>query len=131
MQVCTSFQTDNLASTPSLSFLQAGCHSCRQTNSVKAPKARRYSHTHTQYQSSNHTQHSVILSNSRANLPPPECTGHTPPLESGDIRPHCHHAWIVHETPMCTSSNIWILGTSKALTTFRRFSHFCRAHSCN
>ena len=34
MQVCISIQTDNHASTPPLSFLQAGCPSCRQTNSV-------------------------------------------------------------------------------------------------
>ena len=39
MQVCTSLQTDNHASTPSLSFLQAGCPFCRPTNSVKALKA--------------------------------------------------------------------------------------------
>jgi len=39
MQVCTSLQTDNLASTPPLSCLQAGCPSCRPTNSVKALKA--------------------------------------------------------------------------------------------
>jgi len=39
MQVCTSLQTDNYASTPPLSFLQAGCPSCRPTNSVKALKA--------------------------------------------------------------------------------------------
>jgi len=39
MQVCTSLQTDNHASTPQLSFLQAGCPSCRPTNSVKALKA--------------------------------------------------------------------------------------------
>ena len=32
MQVCTSIQTDNHASTPPLSFLQAGCPSCRPTN---------------------------------------------------------------------------------------------------
>ena len=38
MQVCTSLQTDNHASTPLLSFLQAGCPSCRPTNSVKALK---------------------------------------------------------------------------------------------
>jgi len=38
-QVCTSLQTDNHASTPLLSFLQAGCPSCRPTNSVKALKA--------------------------------------------------------------------------------------------
>ena len=40
MQICTSLQTDNHASTPPLSFLQAGCPSCRPTNSVKALKAR-------------------------------------------------------------------------------------------
>jgi len=39
MQVCTSLQTDNHASTPPLSFLQVGCPSCRPTNSVKALKA--------------------------------------------------------------------------------------------
>jgi len=57
MQVCTSLQTDNHASNPArlrtfeaalykfahyitlpLSFLQAGCPSCRPTNSVKALK---------------------------------------------------------------------------------------------
>ena len=39
IQVCTSLQTDNQASTPPLSFLQAGCPSCRLTNSVRALKA--------------------------------------------------------------------------------------------
>jgi len=39
MQVCTLLHTDNHASTPPLSFLQAGCRSCRPTNSVKALKA--------------------------------------------------------------------------------------------
>ena len=39
MQVCTSIQTDNHASTPPLSFLWAGYPSCRPTNSVKALKA--------------------------------------------------------------------------------------------
>ena len=39
MQVCNSLQTDNHASTPPVSFLQAGCPSCRPTNSVKALKA--------------------------------------------------------------------------------------------
>jgi len=38
MQVCTSLQTDNHASTPPLCFLQAGCPSCRPTSSVKALK---------------------------------------------------------------------------------------------
>jgi len=36
MQVCTLLQTDNHASTPLISFLQAGCPSCHPTNSVKA-----------------------------------------------------------------------------------------------
>ena len=39
MQVCASLQSDNHASTPPLSFLQAGCPSCHPTNSVKALKA--------------------------------------------------------------------------------------------
>ena len=39
MQVCTSLQADNHASTPPLSFLQAGCPSCHPTNSIKALKA--------------------------------------------------------------------------------------------
>ena len=38
IQVCISLQTDNHASTPPLSFLQAGCPSCRPTNSIKALK---------------------------------------------------------------------------------------------
>ena len=58
VQVCTSLQTDNHTSTSPLSFLQAGCPSCRPTNSVKALKALNkamyvcekiitYTHTHT------------------------------------------------------------------------------------
>jgi len=39
MQVCTLLQTDNHTSTPPLSFLQAGCPSCRPTNSVEALKS--------------------------------------------------------------------------------------------
>jgi len=41
MQVCTSLHTDNHASTPPLSFIQAGCPSCRPTNSIKALKAKK------------------------------------------------------------------------------------------
>ena len=37
--MCISLQTDNHASTPLLSFLQAGCPSCHPTNSIKALKA--------------------------------------------------------------------------------------------
>jgi len=39
MQGCSFLQTNNRASTPPLSFLQAGCPSCRPSNSVKALKA--------------------------------------------------------------------------------------------
>jgi len=39
MQLCTSLQTDNHASTPALNFLQAGCPSCCSANSIKALKA--------------------------------------------------------------------------------------------
>jgi len=35
MQVCTLLQRDNHASTPPLCFLQAGCPSCRPTNSTE------------------------------------------------------------------------------------------------
>ena len=41
MQVCTSLQTDNHASTPLFSFSQAGFPSCHPTNSVKALKAQK------------------------------------------------------------------------------------------
>ena len=50
IQVCTSLQTDNHASTPPLSFLQAGCPSCRPTNSVKALKGKKYKQENTQNQ---------------------------------------------------------------------------------
>jgi len=46
MQVCTSLQTDNHNNTPPLSFIQAGCPSCRPTNSVKALKG--FGHEYTQ-----------------------------------------------------------------------------------
>jgi len=39
--ICTLLQTDNHASTPPLSFLQAGYPSCHPTNSVKALKAQK------------------------------------------------------------------------------------------
>ena len=37
--ICTSLQTDNLASTSSPCFLAAGCSSCRPSNSVRSLKA--------------------------------------------------------------------------------------------
>jgi len=53
MQItCTSLRTDNHASTSSLSFLLAGCPSCRQTNSVKALKAKSLPH---------HVRQNVVL----------------------------------------------------------------------
>jgi len=39
MQVCTSLQTDNHASTPPLSVFHAGCPFCCPTNSIKALNA--------------------------------------------------------------------------------------------
>jgi len=39
MQVCTSLQTDNHASTPPLSFFQAGWPFCCPANGIKALKA--------------------------------------------------------------------------------------------
>jgi len=44
MHVCTSLQTDNHASSPPLSSLQAGCPSCRPTNSVRALNALYHRH---------------------------------------------------------------------------------------
>ena len=44
MQVCTSIQRDNHASTPPLSYSKAGSPSCHPTNSVKALKATSISH---------------------------------------------------------------------------------------
>jgi len=49
MQVCTSLQADNHASTPPLSFLQAGCPSCSPTNCVKALKAKATGHVLANY----------------------------------------------------------------------------------
>jgi len=39
--ICTSLQTDKHLSTSPLKFSQAGCPSCRPTNSIKALKATR------------------------------------------------------------------------------------------
>jgi len=62
MQVCILLQTDNHASTPPLSFLQAGCPSCHPTNSVKALKAMAKSsyNKHTQQQSNKGMKHAGI-----------------------------------------------------------------------
>jgi len=42
MQVYTSLETDNHASTPQVRFIQAGCPSCCPTNSTKALKAKHH-----------------------------------------------------------------------------------------
>jgi len=55
MQICTSLQTDNHASTSLLGFLQAGCPSCRPTNSVKALKAQILCRTSTKNSYAMHT----------------------------------------------------------------------------
>ena len=49
MQVCNSLQTDNHASTSLLNFFQAGCPSCRPTNSVKALKYAKFLHLMLKY----------------------------------------------------------------------------------
>jgi len=61
MQVSTSLQTDNHASTRPLSFLQAGCPSCRPTNSVKALREGKYHYKHTRTLSVRlHRQHRCV-----------------------------------------------------------------------
>ena len=49
MQICSLLQTDNHTSIPPLSFLQAGCPSCRPTNSVKALKKTKKWHKQNTY----------------------------------------------------------------------------------
>jgi len=73
MQVCTSLQTDNHASTPPLSFLQAGCPSCRPTNSVKALKAFGLN-KHTG-KSCEHTVHKITDENAETAVDCASCTG--------------------------------------------------------
>ena len=54
--ICTSLQTDNHASTSSVSFLKAGFPSSRPTNSIKALKASNTS----QWQLNNTTQFKLV-----------------------------------------------------------------------
>jgi len=69
MQVCTLLQTDNHASTSPLSFLQAGCPSCRPTNSVKALKAKTIQQNITIF---NHTNDTKLQTQQQ----PPQFYGH-------------------------------------------------------
>jgi len=82
MQVCTLLQTDNHASTPPLSFLQAGCPSCRPTNTVSSKRQS------TELQSvlwmENVTQQTrtcswILSSWNRTNLEPRVCRYSRPP----------------------------------------------------
>jgi len=61
MQVCTSLQTDNHASTPPLSFLQAGCPSCHPTNSVKALLAPASNNTNNQIETMVRKQNAACI----------------------------------------------------------------------
>jgi len=54
--VCTLLQADNHASTPPVSFLQAGCPFCCPTNSIKALKARNTWRSYLGLACSHHTQ---------------------------------------------------------------------------
>jgi len=55
MQVSTSLQSENHASTPPLSFLQDGCPSCRQTNSEWQWHQLGHIQVYTSLQTDNHT----------------------------------------------------------------------------
>jgi len=74
MQVCTSLQTDNHANTSLLSFLQAGCPSCRPTNSVKALKA---IFLEQQYFTICQKVKSFLMTTQYATTSPPPLTTHT------------------------------------------------------
>jgi len=64
MQICTSPQTDNHAGTTPLRSLQAGCHSCRRTNSVKALKTQA---DHTIRAVSSSSPHLAVVLSMRSN----------------------------------------------------------------
>ena len=66
---CTLLQTDNHASTPPLCFLQAGCPSCRPTNSVKALKAQA-TKTQTKISNSKHHQCTSQSDTSKVSVSP-------------------------------------------------------------
>ena len=74
MQICTSLQTNNHASTTPLSFLQAGCPSCHPTNSVKALKELASAGPHGKYctwqQTDNHASMSSLNSGWMLSLMP-------------------------------------------------------------
>jgi len=82
---CTSLQTDNHASTLPLSFLQAGCPSCRPINSVRALKeyARRELldfMVQGKINRGSHTDHPAGCHSIRTNqCPPPPCPTNTHP----------------------------------------------------
>jgi len=70
--ICTTLQTANHASTPSLNFLRAGCSSCCPTNSIKALKTNVFalfepdpSDPHTVCSQHRHTQREKCLPSSR------------------------------------------------------------------
>jgi len=81
MQVCTSLQADNHASTPPLSFLQAGCPSCRRTNSVKALKGNSCTHYKAtmQFTSSLHARPPVVT-HTHTHSDTSCLTGHSAPV---------------------------------------------------
>jgi len=72
-------QTDNHASTPPLSFLQAGCPSCRPTNSVKALKAIIYATVLNKY----HLAFKIVLKS----LSPALFKGHFPGKHGTELVP--------------------------------------------
>jgi len=101
MQVCTSLQTDNHANTPPLSFLQAGCPSCRPTNSVKALKAVRHSMLHEK----RHCSSGVTFFCSLSKL-------YTSILDI--IAGHCD---------ICLPTMLWLFAITIEKTTLKRLAH--------
>ena len=82
MQVCTSLQTDNHASTPPLRFLQTACPSCRPTNSVKALKVKKKFKTNATV----NYIHSMTLTNNKSSVKHPASARNMLPAFAAECR---------------------------------------------
>jgi len=93
MQVCTSLQTNNHASTH---FLQTGCPSCRPTNSVKALKAKvmLYCSLNSEHELTAFTAY-IFVSCSCSPPPAPIPTGfHKKITGNNSLSGYCNHFWL-------------------------------------
>jgi len=111
MQVCTSLQTDNHASTSPLNFLQAGCPSCRPTSSVKALKAISVARKQTRMQRTASTR--AAAAHDRVAYKNPQCRTQTDrsvvtttryDTIRATERLTCDKAWVDHVTRTLSSS---------------------------